>query len=93
MFTRDSTFNKKDAMEDLLRHFSAIPSNLISIGDRFNTDIKPALELGGSGYLLHTPKAFTSVVAEIGGCHSEGHADFTYYAIGSTINLEQGPTI
>lgn len=91
MFTRDSTFSKKIAMEDLLCRFSIAPSNLISIGDRFNTDIKPAIELGGSGYLVRDPKAISAVVSEISGHHSEAHADFTYYPIGSAINQESEP--
>ena len=54
-------FNKRDAMEELLSLHDTPPAGLVSIGDRFNTDIRPALDLGGAGILVGNPGALAIV--------------------------------
>lgn len=58
-------FRKKTAMGGLLARFSIPPDAMVSIGDRFKTDIEPALELGGSGLLSGRPDVLPTILRDL----------------------------
>ena len=66
-FNGARSFNKLDVMESLLGLYSVSADNMISIGDRFETDIRPALMLGGRGVLVKSPKSLTLVEHDFSG--------------------------
>ena len=64
-FEGDRTFNKHDAMMRLLSMYGVEPVHMLSIGDRFNTDIRPSLEIGGTGVLVKKPKYLATVLRDL----------------------------
>ena len=54
-------FHKLRAMQSIMRHFDVLPKKCLSIGDRFNTDVAPALELGAYGIVVYHPWAIKEV--------------------------------
>lgn len=64
-YSRPTPFVKIDAMADQLARFGVSGESLLSIGDRFNTDIGPALELGGSGVLVRGALSLSAVVRDL----------------------------
>lgn len=61
----EGRFNKKNAMKLLTNQYSISYSNIVSIGDRFKTDIEPILELGGEGVLLKNNSALEKVFDDL----------------------------
>lgn len=57
----NGTFKKKGAMIDICERNNYDPSDIVSIGDRYNTDIVPAVEIGGTGILVSSPKALNQL--------------------------------
>lgn len=72
-------FDKKIAMRDIAKMYSIPFFNILSIGDRYMTDIKPILELGGSGILLSSPRSISKIQQDLvmGKCKS--CSDYEYY--------------
>ena len=58
-FMADKPFTKKEAMKLLSAKYHTDFTNMISIGDRFETDILPLLELGGHGVLLKSSSSIS----------------------------------
>ena len=79
LYSRPTPFRKIDAMRALLDRFSLYPECMISIGDRFNTDVAPALELGGSGFIVNRPSGLDSIVNDIENDTPVTCQDYTYY--------------
>ena len=52
----DGTFNKLDEMRRIIEKYNVEPANVLSIGDRYKTDIEPLLSLGGLGVLANGPQ-------------------------------------
>jgi len=78
-YSRATPFRKIDAMSDLLDRFSVAPECMTSIGDRFSTDVAPALELGGSGFIVNRPSGLDAVVNDIENDSPATCQDYTYY--------------
>lgn len=55
-------FDKRKAMTNIMEHFDVEPAECISIGDRFQTDVAPMLDIGGAGIQIKTPKALKHVI-------------------------------
>lgn len=64
-FPYESSFKKKLAMEYLMDKYSVNNMDTLSIGDRYNTDIAPILEIGGKGILVKSPKFLLDVLADL----------------------------
>ena len=64
-FEGDRSFNKHDAMARLLSMYDVDPDQMLSIGDRFNTDIRPSLDIGGAGVLVAKPKSLATVLDDL----------------------------
>ena len=78
-FAKESQFDKRTAIQNI-SETSGIPySNMISIGDRYMTDIKPMLELGGRGILLFSPDSMKRVKEDLISERLENCHDYDYY--------------
>lgn len=64
-FNVSGSFNKKNAMQSICCKYSVSPIRLLSIGDRYNTDIKPVVELGGKGLQVTGPQALQKIMMDI----------------------------
>ena len=51
-------------MEKLMRQYDVLPEETLSIGDRFDVDAKPMLELKGKALILKKPKAIERFLEE-----------------------------
>ena len=49
-------YNKKSVFQSISKQFDVPFEKMVSVGDRYKTDIIPMLELGGRGVLIHSPK-------------------------------------
>lgn len=64
-FVSSNKFNKREAMSAIIRDGSLESRECLSIGDRYNTDILPILELGGSGVLVKAPYALGCLLEDL----------------------------
>ena len=60
-FPYECSFTKIRAMQYLAEKYEIAYSDMYSIGDRFSTDIRPILDLGGHGFLLSNPNSLDSI--------------------------------
>ncbi len=58
-------FNKKEAFRYISEKYGFMFSEMLSIGDRYQTDIKPMIELGGNGILVSGPRDLTAALNEL----------------------------
>ncbi len=75
-------FNKKDAMRLISSKYGIPFSSILSIGDRYSTDIAPMLELGGYGALLKSPQWMHHLLDDI---NNDALCSNTYYEYYSTL--------
>lgn len=61
----DEPFNKKKAIQLIAQKHKTAFWNILSIGDRYQTDILPMLELGGHGIVICCPQALNNVCIDI----------------------------
>lgn len=80
LFPVDLSFEKKIAMEICSKRFEIECNNMISIGDRFSTDILPMLELGGRGILLKKNNALPLVANDLSANSLHSNELYDYYA-------------
>lgn len=52
----NTNFNKKTAFEYIIDKYNVESTEILSVGDRFETDIHPLLMMGGSGVLIKKPE-------------------------------------
>lgn len=64
-FVSSNKFNKREAMSAIIRDCSLEARECLSIGDRYNTDILPMIELGGSGVLVKAPCALGYLLGDL----------------------------
>ncbi len=57
--------SKKPLMEGLLKKYEVLPEEALSIGDRYDVDALPMLELGGKALIIREPKAIERFLDEI----------------------------
>lgn len=58
-------FNKKRAMRVIAQQYGVEYSEMLSIGDRYQTDVVPMLELGGHGVIVSAPQALNEVMRDL----------------------------
>lgn len=58
-------FNKKKAMQVIAKQYGVDNSEMLSIGDRYQTDVVPMLELGGHGVIVSEPKVLNKVLKDL----------------------------
>lgn len=62
---KNREFCKKDAMIYAAEKFQVNFEFMLSIGDRYHTDIEPLLELGGSGILVESPRCLENILQDL----------------------------
>lgn len=83
-------FSKKFFMSELIREYNISPQDLISIGDRYHTDIEPALNLGGSGILLNHPSSLKILFEDMkSGMIKHDSESYTYFKFASSVLISQ----
>lgn len=60
-----SLFNKANEMKAIIREYGLSGHDFLSIGDRFQTDIYPALTVGGDGILVNGPDSIEYIYADL----------------------------
>ena len=58
-------FSKETAVPKILGDFGVEPGKVLSIGDRYATDIRPLVELGGDGVLIRMPEELKAVCSDL----------------------------
>ena len=58
-------FNKSEMIKYILQTYDLIPSEVLSIGDRYETDIAPLISMGGDGALLKTPQSLKEIYSDL----------------------------
>lgn len=58
-------FSKKDQMRRLCEKYSISPAEMVSVGDRYQTDIEPVLKLGGLGVLVQRPRSIDQLFTDL----------------------------
>lgn len=58
-------FNKKRAIQIISHDFKVDYCNMLSIGDRYQTDVAPIEELGGNGIVINHPTQLPLVLDEL----------------------------
>lgn len=74
-------FSKMAMIGSILDRYGLQPSSVLSIGDRYATDIKPLVDRGGDGVLIHTPLDLTAVYQDLscGRLGMEGTAPYSFF--------------
>lgn len=54
-------FSKAEMMKFILQKYGLMAWEVLSIGDRYDTDIAPLLSIGGDGILIHSPQALEEI--------------------------------
>lgn len=75
----EGIFTKKEVMASLIDELSIQPDELLSVGDRYNTDIVPALELGAKGVVVKDPAALFALLADLKAGKPATSDSYTWY--------------
>lgn len=78
-FPLDMPFKKKHAMESWVSKYKVRHEDVISIGDRYETDIKPVLDLGGCGVLVRKPVSLRKVLSDMKDNDLQSCSDYIFY--------------
>lgn len=78
-FPYNMPFKKKLAMESWGTKYNLRYEDIISIGDRFETDIKPVLDLGGCGILVRKPASLIKVLSDMKNNVLQTCNDYEFY--------------
>lgn len=72
-------FSKRETMAWLVREEGIDPSGMLSVGDRYNTDIVPALECGGHGAELLSPSYLGKLLSDLKDDRLSTCDEYIYY--------------
>ena len=78
-FPYSEPFKKKMAMKYLSKKYNVSFQSVLSIGDRFSTDIQPILELGGKGILVTKPSSLNTLLSDLSLDRLQSNEDYEYY--------------
>ena len=78
-FPYDVPFKKKLAIESWASKYKVKFDEMISIGDRYETDIKPIIELGGCGILVRKPISLETILSDIKNDALHSCDDYDFY--------------
>lgn len=78
-FPYSEQFQKKLAMHYLAEKYQIPFSSLLSIGDRFSTDIQPIIDLGGKGVLIKKPSNLKILLSDLGSKRLRSNIAYEYY--------------
>ena len=75
----NTPFKKKMAMKYIADKYNVDYKNIISIGDRYSTDILPMTELGGKGVLIKQPRFLYNILKDIERNALSSNEQYEYY--------------
>lgn len=61
----DQPFSKVAMINMILDRYNVNPDHVLAIGDRYESDIKPLVDRGGDGVLIHTPTDLREVYEDL----------------------------
>lgn len=76
----EESFNKKKAIQIIARGYAVQYCKVLSIGDRYQTDVLPMLELGGRGVVVTSPESLHLIVGDIKNNRLETKKQYAYYS-------------
>ena len=75
----NAPFNKKQAMQIIAEKYKIDYNDIFSIGDRYQTDVVPMLELGGHGIVISKPFVLRRVLHDITREEISSNAEYEMY--------------
>lgn len=72
-------FSKKKVFDYLIKKYSLENERVLSVGDRYDTDIKPILEMGGKGLILYKPAGLRMFLNATNIDANGGNNHYRYY--------------
>lgn len=75
----NAPFNKKQAMQIIAERYHVDFRNILSIGDRYQTDVVPMLELGGHGIVITKPSALQRLLLDMENDMISSNEEYTNY--------------
>ena len=76
---KNAPFNKKQAMQIIAERYHVDFRNTLSIGDRYQTDVVPMLELGGHGIVITKPSALQRLLLDMENDMISSNEEYTNY--------------
>lgn len=64
-YSGEGRFSKRSAIGSILEKYGLPAEAVLSIGDRYESDIRPLLEMGGDGILIERPSSLNAVLQAI----------------------------
>ncbi len=86
-FKNSESFSKKRAMLMIKEKYSIISDEMLSIGDRYKTDILPMLEIGGSGILLKSNNYLSQVYDDLNNNSVHSCEGYEFYSNNPNLKL------
>ena len=59
-----ASISKASSMKQLIEEYGIQPEEALSIGDRYQIDARPMLELGGKAMIVRNPSAFRKIISD-----------------------------
>ncbi len=78
-FPFKAPFKKKLALEYLSKKYNVKYEEMLSIGDRYSTDILPMIELGGKGVLIKQPVFLEKLLDDLSSCGVKTCEQYDYF--------------
>ena len=80
-YAGEGRFSKRNSIRIVLERYDIPAGAALSVGDRYESDIRPLLELGGDGILLEQPSCLQNVLQAIkkGTLEARDSLGFKYY--------------
>jgi len=74
-------FSKKAMIKMILDQYGLAAGTVLAVGDRYETDIKPLVSLGGNGVLIWMPENLTQVYQDLyyGKLGKQGQSSYKFY--------------
>ncbi len=72
-------FNKYDAMKLIMQEDEVASEEVLSIGDRYETDIVPMIKLGGKGVIVSSPQNLKAIFNDIRSNNLKSSVFYTLY--------------
>lgn len=72
-------FNKENAIRHISEKYGIGTKNMLSVGDRYQTDIVPMLRQGGLGVVVSGPIGTIQLINDIQNCIFDNNKEYTWF--------------